>query len=371
MGQTTPKMGIFIPVAGETNYESSFASGMLNIDKHDHTGAPTGGSLITTTGLTDESVTYVKLNSNVADAATGIGVDPANPNKLQILGLLRQIFALAPLANGELIIGSTGVSPVKAIPNAGVVSALSGINVTVGAGSLLFESTLAVKITRVETTIANLPISVGMTYCVIECLGGGGGGGGTAGPGAGLCGGGGGGSGEYSRAVFTQAQVGTAYNITIGAAGAAGASGGASNGGDGGATSVTSVGGSGGILIASAGGKGGLGSVLIDAVNSTAGGLGGTTAPDGLFRVSGYSGGNSFGATSGMTAICSGGVGAPSYFGGSNIGVVVVGIGPSINGNAALSYGAGGGGGAMTGNNPTSGGVGFAGVVIITEYYYT
>ena len=139
MGNTTPNISIYIPTAGETNYDSSFSSGMVNVDQHDHTGAPTKGVPISTTGLADGSVTYTKLNANVADTATGIGVDVANPNKLQILGLLRQIYALAPLANGELIIGSTGLSPAKAVPTAG-----TGITITPGAGSLTITNTGAV-----------------------------------------------------------------------------------------------------------------------------------------------------------------------------------------------------------------------------------
>lgn len=365
MGQVTPNISIFIPTAGETNYDASFASGMMNIDQHNHTGSPTGGALISTTGLTDGSVTYKKLNANVADTATGIGVDPVNQNKLQILGLLRQIYALDPLSNGELIIGSTGLAPAKAIPNAGFLSSTTGISVTAGAGSLLFQSTFAVAVRWVDTTIAALAITPGMRYCVIECLGGGGGGGG-ANTGAGVSGGGGGGAGEYSRAVFTKTQVGTAYNVVIGAAGTAGAA--TANGGDGGATSVTSVGGTGGVLIVAAGGKGGVGTASVGVADSTAGGLGGTTAPDGKFRVNGCSGGNSFGFGAGGSILCSGGVGAPSCFGGSNIGVVGVGVGTSINGNAALSYGAGGGGGISTSGAAPTGGVGFKGVVIITEY---
>jgi hypothetical protein len=139
MGQVTPNVSIYIPAAGETNYEASFSAGMVNIDQHDHTGAPTKGVLINTTGLADGSVTYPKLNANVADVATGIGVDAGNPNKLQILGLLQQIFALAPLTNGQLIIGSTGLSPAKAVPTAG-----TGISIATGAGSLTITNTGAV-----------------------------------------------------------------------------------------------------------------------------------------------------------------------------------------------------------------------------------
>jgi NOL1/NOP2/fmu family ribosome biogenesis protein len=31
MGQVTPNMGIYIPAAGETNYDASFAAGMINV----------------------------------------------------------------------------------------------------------------------------------------------------------------------------------------------------------------------------------------------------------------------------------------------------------------------------------------------------
>jgi hypothetical protein len=80
-----------------------------------------------------------QANDNVADTTTGIGVDAGNPNRLQILGLLQQIYALAPLSNGQLIIGSTGVSPAKAVPTAG-----TGISIATGAGSLTITNTGAV-----------------------------------------------------------------------------------------------------------------------------------------------------------------------------------------------------------------------------------
>ena len=95
MGQTTPFMGIYIPSAGETNYDQSFAAGMLNIDQHDHSGGPNKGVPITTAGLSPFSVTYDKLNANVVDPTTGIGVSGALPNQLQILGLLKNIYQLA------------------------------------------------------------------------------------------------------------------------------------------------------------------------------------------------------------------------------------------------------------------------------------
>ena len=100
MGQFTPYIGLYIPVAGETNYDDSFASGMINLDQHDHSGGPNKGVPITSSGLADFSVTYNKLAANVADITTGIGVNstPGLQNQLQILGALRNIFTLGNTA---------------------------------------------------------------------------------------------------------------------------------------------------------------------------------------------------------------------------------------------------------------------------------
>jgi hypothetical protein len=97
MGVFTPNIGLYIPSAGETNYNDAFAQGMINLDQHDHTGGPNKGVPITSTGLANFSVTFDKLNSNVVDPTTGIGVNstPGSQNQLQILGILRNLFTLA------------------------------------------------------------------------------------------------------------------------------------------------------------------------------------------------------------------------------------------------------------------------------------
>jgi hypothetical protein len=115
MGQTTPNMGIYIPSAGETNYEQSFAAGMMNIDQHDHSGGPNKGVPIQTSGLADFSVTYDKLNANVADPTTGIGTQGAPfQNRLQALGILQNLFVAANggaqgfiSMNGAVVAGRT------------------------------------------------------------------------------------------------------------------------------------------------------------------------------------------------------------------------------------------------------------------------
>lgn len=96
MGQVTPYIGIYIPVEGETNYGSSFAAGMMNIDQHDHSGGPNKGVPITNSGLANFSVTYNKLNANVVDPTTGIGVKGAPlQNQIEMLGVLKNLYALS------------------------------------------------------------------------------------------------------------------------------------------------------------------------------------------------------------------------------------------------------------------------------------
>lgn len=112
MGQITPNMGIYIPAAGETNYDQSFAAGMVNIDQHDHSGGPNKGVPITTSGIADDSITYNLLNANVADTTTGIGTSAVLLNQLIILGLLKNIYQIATVAgfiakNGSLATART------------------------------------------------------------------------------------------------------------------------------------------------------------------------------------------------------------------------------------------------------------------------
>jgi hypothetical protein len=109
MGVFTPNIGLYIPGPGETNFNDAFASGMINLDQHDHSGGPNKGLPISSTGLADFSVTYDKLNSNVADVTTGIGVNSATgfQNQLQLLGVLRNIYALS-LASGTGFLSING-----------------------------------------------------------------------------------------------------------------------------------------------------------------------------------------------------------------------------------------------------------------------
>lgn len=110
MGVFTPNIGLYIPAAGETNYTDAFAAGMMNLDTHDHSGGPNKGLPISSSGLADFSVTYRKLNSNVADITTGIGTNPASnlQNQLQLLGVLRNLFTLASVNAGTGFLSING-----------------------------------------------------------------------------------------------------------------------------------------------------------------------------------------------------------------------------------------------------------------------
>ena len=87
MGQTTPKMSIYIPSNNETGYATSFAVGMNNIDQHDHSGAPNKGVPIASNGILDGSVTAIKLNADVLSSGGGLAFDGSNAIKIDANGV--------------------------------------------------------------------------------------------------------------------------------------------------------------------------------------------------------------------------------------------------------------------------------------------
>ena len=354
MGQTTSNISIYIPAAGETNYDASFANGMTNVDQHDHTGGPTKGVQISTTGLVDGSVTYPKLNANVVNTTTGLGTEAAPfENRITTTGLLKQLAQMTTQLDWVLITGNTGVPEV--LPNSGT----AGWVLTANAGakpSWQFNSATPKVIRQVFTTPGanTYTPTVGMVYCDVEIVGGGGGGGGADVTGAGsVSGGSGGGSGEYAQDIFSAGTIGASQTITIGAAGSVTAG---ADGGDGGTTSL-------GALMTAFGGKKGLATTAGTTAYAN-GGLGGTGGAGGSVRTNGNPGGYTSSILS--LPLVSGGFGGNSQFGAGGQQQV----GGNGTGPAASGYGAGGGG-ATNGNvvSPAvAGGAGFAGLVIITEY---
>jgi hypothetical protein len=209
--------------------------------------------------------------------------------------------------------------------------------------------------------------SFGMSYCIVEVLAGGGGGGGCIAAATSWSVGGGGGGGGYAKQIFTTSQIGASQALVIGAGGKAGMSP-ATPGGTGG---NTSFGGAGALLNVS-GGIGGTSAPGVSLANNpqaTFGGSGGYSAVKlGFLNVTGSPGGNGLG----FSSFAYGGTG-----GGTALGTLMQ--APSFNstipgaaaGYLASNFGSGGTGGASyapTFSNPLPGGVGGAGLIIITEF---
>lgn len=122
MSTVTPNIGIYIPAAGETNYDQAFASGMVNIDQHDHSGGPNKGLAIATEGLGAFSVTFDKLNVNVVNPLTGISTDPILMNQLVLLDPLKSIYTLGAASSvGFLTLNGT-IPAVRTFQNSSTIT---------------------------------------------------------------------------------------------------------------------------------------------------------------------------------------------------------------------------------------------------------
>ena len=228
----------------------------------------------------------------------------------------------------------------------------------VDAGTALGETGASIVVTPSTLKASQVPIvrtylnaaspatwtkPAGLKYIVVEVQAAGGGGGGSQ-SGTGQTAGGGGGGG-YSRKLVAVASLGATETVTIGVGGAGGS--GNANGSTGETSSfgshASATGGGGGVHGGSngTGGGGGIGS-LGDLNTTGDGGSAGDyrSADDGT-----------------------GGTGGSSYFGGGSTGVY------NGSGNAGGVYGGGGAGAADTTSSTRVGGVGGAGIVIVTEYY--
>ncbi len=207
--------------------------------------------------------------------------------------------------------------------------------------------------------------SVGMSYCIVEIVGGGGGAGYMNTPNPGIVATGGGGGGQYTRQIFTLAQIGASQPIVIGAGGAAGSPGvDAGNGG-------TSTFGVSATLLSVAGGHGSPTMTgIASGLQGAPGGAGGTSVGNlGFFSVPGTQGVNGMALGQGSISFGFGGAGGNSFFGGGGHGFTVVFGGTQGAGLISVAPGSGAGGGASIFATGGGGGTaGQAGAVIITEF---
>lgn len=199
-----------------------------------------------------------------------------------------------------------------------------------------------VRVYTATSTWTRPATSTGLRYIIVEMLGGGGGGGGKNSA-SGEFAGGGSAGGYCKDFIAWNDLVGTtSVQVGVGAGGTAGA--GAANGVNGGPSSFGNFG-------SSTGGNGGLTSGL-GVVSGT-----GVNCTLNAYSGSGKSG-HYISADSGT-----GGEGGDTVYGSGGVGAL------NNTGGNASGYGAGGAGAADTTSSSPTGGVGAAGVVIVTEYY--
>lgn len=210
------------------------------------------------------------------------------------------------------------------------------------------------------TTNGTYTPTSGMKFCVVELVAGGAGGGGAE-SGVGAAAGGGGAAGSYIRDIFSAATVGGSKNVNVGAGGA----GGSVSGTNGTAGSDSQF----GIILEASGGAAGFGSTASTGIQTSFGGAGSPPSFSLGTATSLISGGSSGedGTSDGTRLIGQAGMGACSYLGGGARGAFA--ISGAVNGSNATGYGSGGGGGVNVGITAgATGGNGFNGVVIITEF---
>lgn len=150
MGQVTPNMSIYIPAAGETNYDSSFALGMINIDQHDHSGPPDNGVKLTSTSIADGSITFAKLAAGaqgVVDTTTGL-IQQTAPfaNRIALASVLSNIFNLNVPTPTAGFLSINGVSSAFAATLIGTSHQIAITNPT-GAANPVFSLTPIVSLT--------------------------------------------------------------------------------------------------------------------------------------------------------------------------------------------------------------------------------
>lgn len=262
------------------------------------------------------------------------------------------------LTNGQFLSGATGLPPIAA-----VFAASTNIVVTSGAGNVTIGTSparIATIVTTVFSSSGTFTPNAKCIFAIVECVGGGGGGGGGSVTSSQVSCGGGGGGGAYTIGIYTAAQLSPNIAVTVGAAGTGFAG---STGLPGGNTTF-------GALATANGGSGGPVVTTAAAFAFVAGGAGASTGTGTIsYGLAGSSGNIGRAARPGTDALrfCASGSGGISQLGCAN--------GPAIwnrggtGGSAAAAFGCGGSGAVLRDISGTrTGGNGFSGAVVVTEF---
>ena len=341
--QATP-----IPLSdGSTGLSAAVAAGYVKSTGSAYTSQPTplpaaDGGL----GAALPASGYLKGGASVSSQATpipatdgGLGVNSPTAHGVLVAEGAAAVNPIV-LTNGQVLIGSTGVDPVAAVPTAG-----NGVQITPGAGSLLIATLMpGLRLVTVFTASGTWNRSAGSRKVIVEEVGAGGGGAGTDATATRT--GGGGGGGGYAVKLLDVTSIASS-TITVGAAGSGGAAG-ANPGGAGGNSSWAD----GTNTITANGGAGG---AAVSSPNTFAAG---GTASGGDVNLTGQSG-----SPNQTAAQMLAGEGGSSQLGRGAQAT------PLENGGSAGQNYGGGGGGA---NNATAvaraGGNGAGGIVIVWEF---
>lgn len=324
-----------------------------------YTGTESSNILLNTTGLPGDQ--------NTMRIGQGTGTGPGQLISTSISGI------------DGINVGSTANVVTESANQLGtaVITAGAGITITPSANVITISSTASPSslsvVRQVFTTSGTYTPTVGMTYCLVELVGGGGGGAGSDANATNplfVSGGSGGGSGGYCNKVFPSATIGVSQSVVIGAGGAALPGSGTGNNG----TNTTF-----GALLTGSGGNGGVSAPPFYYGNFSDGGDGGT-ATGGDYNIVGQQGGQGIGFSMATPAVpliasftyaqSSQGGSNPLGFGGAAVSAFSSGQN-GIGGLDGTGYGSGGSSAATTYNPAStaeSGGNGANGIVIITEY---
>lgn len=192
----------------------------------------------------------------------------------------------------------------------------------------------------------------GLKAIVVTVVGGGGGGGNVAASNRGAASGGG--AGGFNQRYLDASSVSSSVSYSVGSGGAGGSAGTQTYFG----SYAVGNGGNAGIAPSGASNTHGV----------TPGGSGGSATGAGGIPMTGEYGSHGIWSTDATYYCWAGGNGATSPFGGGGRGGYSTSASPTVNGTAAVAYGAGGGGAASLSVGGT-GGSGGSGLIIVDEYY--